>query len=380
MQELGVGIAGFGFIGKVHAHAYNSMGLFYDPPPPRTRLVGVCTSRPETAAKAAEQGGFAVATTDYRELIARDDIHIINVCTPNDVHRPIVLDALAAGKHVYCDKPLCLDLAEAREIAAVARSAAPRHQMTFHVRFVPAIMRAKQLIEAGFLGQLHHFHAAYLHAGYADPERPMSWRIDKARGGAGALADLGSHIIDLMRHLLGDFAAVNATAETFIRERPVAAGATERVPVEVDDYVCMRARMEGGGLGGVEASRFATGTDDELKFAIYGRRGALKFDLMQPNYLWAFDEGEPGGDFGGERGFKRIACGQQYPGPAALPSPKLPIGWIRFHIACLHSFLAHIADDTPCDPDLLQGAATQAIMHAAIESSDSGSWVDVPTI
>jgi predicted dehydrogenase len=376
MRELGVGIVGFGFIGKVHAHAYNSMPLFYDPPPLRTRLVGVCTSRAQTAAKAAAQGGFEVATTHYRELIARDDIHVINVCTPNDLHRPVVLDALAAGKHVYCDKPLCLNLAEAREVAAAAKAATTRHQMTFHVRFVPAVMRAKQLVEDGFLGELHHFHAAYLHSGYADPERPMSWRIDKARAGAGALADLGAHVIDLVRHLLGDFAAVNATAETFIRERPAAAGSRELVPVEVDDYICLRARMRGGGLGIVEASRFATGTDDELEFAIYGRRGALKFDLMQPNYLWAFDESDPAG----ARGFKRIACVQQYPAPAALPSPKLPVGWIRFHIACLHSFLTHIAEDTPCEPDLLDGAAVQAIMHAAIESSERQSWVDTPDV
>ncbi len=380
MEELGVGIIGFGFIGKVHAHAYNSIALFYDPPPLRTRLVGVCTSREETAAKAVEQGGFEVGVTDYRELIARDDIHIINVCTPNDLHRPVVLDALAAGKHVYCDKPLCLDLDEAREIAGAAETADTRHQMTFHVRFAPAVMRAKQLIEDGFLGDLHHFHGAYLHAGYADPQRPMSWRIDKARGGAGALADLGSHIIDLTRHLLGDVDAVNATAETFIPERPAAAGSSEMVPVEVDDYICMRARMSGGGLGIVEASRFATGTDDELKLTVYGQRGALKLDLMQPNYLWAFDDGDPGGDFGGDRGFKRIACVQQYPPPAALPSPKLAVGWIRFHIACLHNFLAHVADDTPCCPDLLDGAAVQAIMSAAIESSESEAWVGVPTV
>jgi len=380
MAELGVGIVGFGFIGKVHVHAYNSMALFYDPPPLPTRLVGVCTSAPQTAAKAAEQVGFEVAVTDYRELLARDDIHVINVCAPNDLHRPVVLEALAAGKHVYCDKPLCLSLDEAREIAAAARKATTKHQMTFHVRFCPAVLRARQLIEDGFLGELYHFHVAYLHCGYADPERPMSWRLDKARAGAGALGDLGSHIIDLTRHLLGDFGAVNATAETFIRERPVAAGALERVPVEVDDYICMRARMKSGGLGILEASRFATGADDELKFAIYGRRGALKFNLTQPNYLWAFDEGDPSGDLGGSSGFKRIACVQRYPEPAALPSPKLAVGWIRLHIACLHSFLTHISNDTPCEPDLLDGAAVQAIMHTALESSQRGSWVDVPAV
>jgi len=380
MPDLGVAIIGFGFIGKVHAHAYRSLPLFYDPPPAACRLVGVCTARQETAAKAKQQGGFEVCTTDFRELIAREDVHIVNVCTPNDLHKPVVLAALEAGKHVYCDKPLALNLAEAREIAAAARQSAVTHQMTFHMRFIPALMRASQLVEQGFLGRVFHFRMAYLHCGYADADRPLSWRLTKARAGAGALGDLGSHAIDLTRHLLGEIAAVNAHTETFIGDRPRERGARERVPVEVDDYCLIRARLAQGGVGTIEASRYATGTDDDMVFEIYGEKGALRFNLMQPNYLEVFDETDPGGELGGSRGFKRLATVQHYPPPSVLPSSKLPVGWMRFHISCLHSFLSHVAAGEPAAPDLIEGARTQAVMQAALESSASGQWQEVEDV
>ncbi|MFQ6133053.1 MAG: Gfo/Idh/MocA family protein [Armatimonadota bacterium] len=376
MEELGVAIIGFGFIGKVHAHAYRSMPLFYDPPPPACRLVGVCTSREETAAKAKQQGGFQVCTTDFRELIARDDVHIVNVCTPNDLHKPVVLAALAAGKHVYCDKPLALNLSEAREIAAAARRSEVTQQMTFHMRFIPAIMRAKELAAEGFLGRIYHFRVAYLHCGYSDPDRPLSWRLTEERGGAGALADLGSHVIDLTRHLLGDLAAVNAHTETFITERPIAAGVAQKAPVQVDDYCLIRARLAQGGVGIIEASRYATGTNDDMVFEVYGERGALRFNLMQPNYLEVYDQSEAAEG----RGFKRVETVQRYPEPSALPSPKLPVGWIRFHIASLHSFLTHVAAGEPGDPDLIEGARTQAVMQATLDSARSGQWEEVEDV
>ncbi|MFQ6096559.1 MAG: Gfo/Idh/MocA family protein [Armatimonadota bacterium] len=377
MQELRVGIIGFGFIGKVHAHAHRSVPLFYDPPPLRTRLAVVCTSREETARKAVAQGGFEQGATEWRRVVERDDIDLVHVCTPNHLHRDIVLAALASGKHVYCDKPLCMNLTEAREIAAAAGRAQSLHQMTFHIRFVPAVMRARRLIEDGFIGKPFHFRAAYLHDGYSDPQRPMTWRLRKELAGAGALGDLGSHIIDLMRHLLGEYESVNATAETYIERRPTEKGSSEMAPVEVDDYVLIRARMRGGGIGVIEASRFATGTSDDLKFEIYGERGALKFNLMDPNFLYAYDARDPGGELGGMRGFKAIACVQHYPRPSALPSPKLPVGWIRFHIASLHNFLAAIAEDRQPTPSLLDGAATQAVMEAVLESSERRQWAPI---
>jgi len=373
-------MVGFGFIGKVHAHAYRSIPLFYDPAPVTTRLVGVCTSRAETAAKGVAQAGFEFGTTHFDELLARDDIHIIDVATPNHLHRPQIIAALEVGKHVYCDKPLTVTLDDARAIAAAARARPSlSHGMALQLRFVPATMRARQLIGDGFLGRVYHFRAAYLHAGYSDPSRPMSWRLSTEAGG-GALSDLGSHIIDLVRYLLGDVETVRGTTEIFVPERPLPGRPDERAPVEVDDYVCLQARMAGGALGFVEASRFATGTQDQAEFVIYGEQGALRFDLMDPNWLYAYDCRDAAGDLGGMRGFRQIECVQRYPAPSALPAPKLSVGWIRFHMHAVFDFLSAIAEGRLGACSLYDGAATQAISDAVLRSADSGAWEPVPVV
>lgn len=372
--EIGVGIVGFGFIGRVHAYSYQNQSLFYDPPPARPRLVGVCTSREESAAKARETGGFEFGTTRFEDLLERDDIDVIDVATPNELHRDEVVAALEAGKHVYCDKPLAVTLEEARQMVAAA-DARPDlvTGMAFHMRFVPATMRAQQLIADGFLGRVFHFRASYLHAGYADPRRPMSWRLGPH---GGCLADLGSHMIDLMRSLLGEYASVRGTLERWIDERPAERGSTEMVPVEVDDYVCLQARMQSGALGFIEASRFATGTADDASFEIYGERGALRWRMMDPNYLDAFDATAPGQ----MQGFTRIATVQHYPPPGVLPSPKLPVGWMRFHMHSVHDFLQAVARGEPGTLTLRDGAATQAVDDAVRASSESACWEPVPSI
>ncbi len=372
IPEIGVGIVGFGFIGKVHAYSYLNQSLFYDPPPARPRLVGVCTSRPESAEKARQAGGFEFGTTRFEELLERDDIHVIDVATPNDLHRDEVIAALEAGKHVYCDKPLSVTLSEARKMLA-ASEARPELKtgMAFHMRFIPAIMRARQLIDEGFLGRVYHFRASYLHAGYADPKRPMSWRLGPT---GGCLADLGSHMIHLMRSLLGEYASVRGTLERWVDQRPAAPGSTEMAPVEVDDYCCLQARMASGALGFIEASRFATGTEDSASFEIYGERGSLRWSMMDANYLEAYDATAPAE----RQGFTRIATVQQYPKPSILPSPKLPVGWMRFHMHSVHDFLTAIVSGEPGTVTLRDGAATQAVDEAVRASAKSGEWADVP--
>lgn len=375
---IGIGMVGFGFIGKVHAHAYRSQRLFYDPPPALPKLVGVCTSRKETAARAREQGEFEFASDRLEDLLARDDIHVIDIATPNHLHREQVLAALHAGKHVYCDKPLAVTLDEARDIVVTAKGRPDlSHGMAFHCRFVPATMRARQLIEEGRIGRVFHFRAAYLHSGYEDPNRPITWRLSKEAGG-GVLSDLGSHIIDLMAWLLGPFESVRAVTETFIRERPTTSGTW--APVEVEDYVGFQARMQSGAVGFVEASRFATGLQDQLEFAIFGEKGALRFDLMNPNWLLFYDAQDPPGDFGGERGFKMIECVQRYPKPSALPSPKLAVGWMRYHIHAVYDFLSAVANGRLGAATLFEGAYVQAVDAAVRASAEAGEEVAVPDV
>ncbi len=376
-ERIGIGIVGFGFIGKVHTYSYQSLPLFFEPCPLKPGLVGVCTSRPETAERAAEQGRFAFGTTNIDDLLQHDGIDVIDICTPNHLHKEQIVAALEAGKHIYCDKPLTVTLADAEEIVAAAQARPDLcHGMAFHCRFIPATMRAKQMIEQGFLGQVYHFRATYYHAGYTDPSRPLSWRLSKEAGG-GALSDLGSHIIDMMQYLLGDVSRLRSSMDTYIRQRPVAKGSAQMAPVEVDDYACLEVEMASGGRGFIEASRFATGTQDGFTFEIYGENGSLKFNMMDPNFLYAYDARDAEGELGGNRGYKQIECVQRYPKPAALPSPKLPVGWMRFHMQSIFDFLQALSEGRLGVATLYDGARTQAVDEAVRESARDGGWVEV---
>jgi predicted dehydrogenase len=249
--------------------------------------------------------------------------------------------------------------------------------MVFQYRYIPAIMKAKELVDAGRLGRIFTYRAEYLHSGYQDPNRPLSWRMKKEEGGSGALGDLGSHVIDLIRHLVGEFASVQGHLETFIQERPVSKGAAEKGPVTVDDVAWFQARMANGAVGTVEASRFATGTLDDLRIWIYGEKGAVKFDLMDPNFLYYFDETGGKGDFGGERGWQRFDTVGNYPG-AKAPPPRAPLGWHRAHAESQYRFIQAVADGAAPSPGVVDGLRAQLVMDAVERSSgQDGAWTTV---
>lgn len=365
---------GYGFMGKMHSYAYASLPFVYDPPPAKVKLVGVCAASEASRNLAIERAGYEFATGDYRELLDRDDIHIINVCTPNYLHKEQAIAALAAGKHLYCDKPLAMNAAEAREVVDAAERTNLTCQITFHNRFSPAMLRARQLVEDGFLGDILSFRGVYLHSGYADPDRPMSWRLDLAQSGGGALVDLGSHLIDLMRMLVGDFARVQGNLQTIVKERPIAKGSPEKETVLVDDLAVMQVELASGAIGTLEASRVATGAQDDLRIEIHGTRGAIRFDMMEPNWLWAYDDTRPSAPLGGDRGYSRIECVQSYPKPAALPGAKTPVGWMRFHIASIHEFVSNVVAGRPGSPSLRDGLVVQEVMDAVVRSSQTGRW------
>lgn len=392
MQTFGVGMIGYGFIGKVHSHSHLALPLLYDPLPARTRLVGVCTATEASGAKARAQAGFEFAVTDYRQLLERDDIHLIHICTPNDAHFAAVRDSLAAGKHIYCDKPLALNVVEAEEIVALAQNVPTVHQMTFNYRFVPALMRARQMVEAGYLGDLFSFRVAYLHAGYISPARPFTWRLEMARSGGGAIADLGAHVIDLTRFLLGpgtgveragEFAAVSATLQTVIPQRMEAATGQMRT-VDVDDLALVQCRLEGGAVGTLEASRLSTGVQDELRIELHGSKGGLRFNLMEPNWLDAYDATVPEAALGGDRGYTRIEAVTRYPKPYSLGATKNTVGWLNFHIQSVQDFVTNVAQSqagqpmSPHSPDFADGLAAQRVIAACQRSSAAnGGWVPV---
>jgi len=376
MEKIGIGLLGYGGIGKIHTYCYRQLPLLYPGKLPEIVLEGVCTSNPETAARAARAGGFRRGFSDLGELLQQEEVDVVDCCLPNFLHKEALIRAFEAGKHVYCEKPLALDSEEARQITAAAAEHGIQVGMTFNYRFVPALMRAKQLIDEGRLGRVYSFRAEYLHTGYQDPNRPMSWRMRKSSSGGGAVVDLGSHVIDLMRHLLGEFAAVRGTLRTFIDRRPVGKNSKDTEAVTVDDAAWFEVRMRDGGIGTIEVSRFATGALDDLNVEIYGEKAAMMFRLMDANWLYWYDAARPGGSMGGERGWTRLETVQHYPG-ATLPPPRSIVGWTRTHAENQYAFLEAVSRGNTTHPGALDGLRCQLIMDAVYRSAETGSWAEV---
>lgn len=373
-----VGIIGVGFIGKVHAYAYQTLPFYYETLAARGRVTHVCTSHRETASRAKTLLGAEVATTRFEDITESPDVDIVHICTPNNLHQEALLSAIQHNKHIYCDKPLTATLEEALEVEA----ALPRYrgiaQMTFQCRFFPAIMRAKQLIDDGFLGEPLEFRVNYLHAGSANPDAPLKWKLSAASGG-GVIADLASHALDLTHHLLGEFEEVLAVTRVVYPDRPSPLDPGKRVPVDAEDSVMMLTRMRSGAIGHVSATKIATGVEDELRVEIHGQAGALRFNSMSPHFLEAFDARAASEPIGGLQGWTHIATGQRYPEPASpFPGAKNALGWIRVHVACLAHFLEHVHAGTMPEPSLRQGIHVQKLMKAAHRSAHTRSWVPCP--
>lgn len=378
MPVLGVGILGYGFMGKMHTFAHKTIPIYYDPPPVRCELKVVCTSRDETARAARAAGGFQRCTTDAQAVIEADDVDIVHICTPNHLHFSALAAAVRAGKHIYCDKPVTADLREADELAGLLPAYGGAAQVVLQYRFLPATIRARQLVEEGFLGPVTHFSAAYLHSGSVDPNKAVNWKSSAAAGG-GVIRDLGPHILDLLWWLVGPFESANCVSRIWSPQRPSLDKPGTMVTVDAEEAAAMMIRCKDGAFGTVEVSKIATGAEDELRFEIHGRHGAMRFNLVQPNYLEVYDGRLPDGDYGGSRGWQRIAAVQKYPaGAGTFPGPKFSVGWTRAHVHCLYSFLRCIAEGTEPHPSLAEGIHVQRILEAVRASARSGSWVDLP--
>ncbi|MEI6518705.1 MAG: Gfo/Idh/MocA family oxidoreductase [bacterium] len=377
MKTYNVGIIGFGFIGKVHAYGHINMPLFYDNLPFRAKITHVCTSRISSAEAGRDVIGADFATTDFREITENPDIDIVHICSPNNKHKDALLSAMAQQKNIYCDKPLVVNMEEAAEIAASLPAYRGIAQMTLQNRFFPATMRAKQLMDEGFIGTPLEFRASYLHAGSADPKAPLKWKLNGDAGG-GVIADLASHIMDLMHYLLGDYSEIFATTKIAYPQRPSVDNPNVMVPVNAEDCVMMLARMANGALGNIEATKIATGTEDELRFEIHGSQGALRFNTMDAHHLEVFDARVSDAPIGGMRGWTVVDTGQRYPKPGgSLPSPKNAIGWMRSHMACLYNFMSSVYAGIPAEPGLQQGIYIQRLMECVRQSNVSNSWEKV---
>jgi len=379
MNPLRIGMIGYGGIGRVHALAYRAMTFHYALPADVVSIVGVATAHAESAQRAATEIGCDLWTTDYRELLDRDDIDLVDCCVPNHRHEEIVTAAAKAGKHIYCEKPLAMNVEEGKRMVAAAEQAMVKTQLTFNFRFFPAIVRARQLVEEGFLGRVFSFHARYLRSSYISHEKPLSWRLRKDLAGGGALFDLGSHALDLVYYLLGEFQSVQATLDTLIKERPVATGAIEKGEVDVDDIALIQARLCDDTLGTVEITRMGTGATNQLTIEIFGDKGALRFNAADPSWLEIYDVRDDGQPLGGTRGFRKIETVQHYDGQKA-PDWSMSPTFIRTHTECQYQFLRAVSEDHDASPSLADGLHVQAAMQAACLSSTGKCWVNVSDV
>ncbi len=371
-----IGLIGFGAMGKTHAYAIQNMKYFYGDACPDAEIAGVCTAHGETAAAAAEQFRLGRAVTSEDELIYSPDIDVIDICTPNPNHFETAKKALMAGNHVYCEKPLTVTCEQADELAELADRSGRTAQIVFNYRFMGGPLRARELIESGRLGRILSFRAAYLHASGTDPDRRAGWKQYRMAGG-GVLMDLGPHVLDLIRCLAGDFADISGRGQIAYPLRRGSDGCDWLTDAEEAFY--MTAKLKNGACGTIEVSKIALGTNDDLTLEIYGEKGALRYDLMQPNYLMFYDAAKPGGTLGGERGFTKIECVGRFPEPGGIfPGVKAPTGWLMGHVGSMHAFLTAVSEGRPASPSFRDGARIQQIIRAAYRSAEQqGVFVSI---
>jgi len=375
--EIGVGMLGYAFMGKAHSNAYKKLPYMMYPPVAIPKLAAIA-GRDESAVKeAAARYGYAKAYTDWRDMLADDNVQLFDNGGPNDMHADPCIEAAKAGKHILCEKPLARTAEEAKAMLDAVTKARVKHAVAYNYRFVPAIRQAKMLIESGALGQIYHFRAVYLQE-WIMPHygTPHIWRLDKAVAGSGALGDLGAHIIDLGRFLVGEFRSVSAMTRTFIPERPGPDGKMKKV--DVDDAFVAAIEFENGAIGTVEATRFAGGHKNSNCFEVNGEKGSIRFNLERMNEMEVFWVGEEPKE---TQGFHNVLVSEGY---HPFWSNWWPhghiIGWEHTFVHEIHHLLDAIVNDksiAPYGADFLDGYKNAVICDAILKSAESKKQVDI---
>ncbi|WP_067488804.1 Gfo/Idh/MocA family protein [Actinomadura hibisca] len=373
--ELGIGLVGHAFMGRAHSQAWRAVAPFFGPPltPVMAVLAGRSAGR---AGAAARRLGWAAAVTDWKDLLRRDDVQLIDICTPGDTHAEIAVAALEAGKHVLCEKPLANTVEEAVAMTAAAERArvrGVRSMVGFNYRRVPAVTLARDMIAQGRLGTLRHVRAQYLQDWLVDPDAPFTWRSDRDRAGSGALGDIGAHIIDLAQFVTGQhLTGVSALSETFVPERPLPDGGTARVTV--DDAALFIGRTGGGALASFEATRFAAGRKNSLRIEVNGSAGSVAFDLESLNELWFHDHTEDPAT----AGFRRVLVTEPvHPYAGAWWPPGHVLGYEHTFTHQMADLLAAIAEGSDPAPSFADGLQVQRVLAAVQASAESGAWTPV---
>ncbi len=373
-MTLEVGVLGYRFMGKAHANAMARLPMFFPDAPEIERSVLVGRDR-AALEDAAERLGFESIATDWADVV--DDVDVFYNLGPNHVHPDPSIAALEAGTPVFCEKPLAPTLETADVMAETARDAGDDVPAgcAFNYRFVPAIRYAKALLEAGELGEIHHVRGRYLQDWLVDPEAPWSWRNDAELAGSGALGDLGSHSVDLLRFLVGsddlagEIERVSGHLQTFVDERPVEGG-DERRSVTVDDAYTAQLEFENGAMGTLEGSRFATGHKNDHTVEVHGSEGSLKFSLERLNELEVLRDGN--------RGYETIlVTDEDDPYVDHWWPPGHVLGWEHTFVHENYEFLSAVADGRQFAPSFADGLAAQQVLDAIEESDDRREWVSL---
>ncbi|MFH9013116.1 Gfo/Idh/MocA family protein [Streptomyces sp. NPDC017943] len=379
---LRVGMVGYAFMGAAHSQGWRTAGRVFDLPMDPVMAV-ICGRDAGAVRAAAGRHGWASTETDWRALVERDDVDLVDICTPGDSHAEIALAALAAGKHVLCEKPLANTVEEATSMARAAEEAYGRGQIAmvgFNYRRVPATALARRMVADGRLGRLRHVRVTYLQDWLVDPQFPLTWRLRKEQAGSGSLGDLGAHIVDLAQYLVGEpLAGVSALTETFVRERPLPTGAGSGLSavtgagageVTVDDAALFTARFPSGALASFEATRYATGRKNALRIELNGERGSLAFDLERLNELSFHDGTGPGA----EAGFRRILVTEpDHPYLDAWWPPGHGLGYEHTFVHQARDLVHAVAEGRRPDPSFTDGLQVQRVLAAVEESAEKNS-------
>ena len=385
-DTLGVGIVGYAFMGAAHSQAWRTAGRFFELPLQPDMAV-LCGRDAHAAKAAAQRLGWRSVETDWKALLGRDDVQLVDVCTPGDTHAEIAIAALEAGKHVLCEKPLANSVAEAQAMVAAAQKARAkgvRSMVGFNYRRVPAVALARRLVEQGRIGQVRHVRAVYLQDWIVDPEFPLVWRLQAEKAGSGALGDIGAHIVDMAQFVVGErLTGVCGLTETFVKERPLptasaglsASGSAERGPVTVDDAALFLGRFPGGAVATFEATRFATGRKNALRLEVNGSAGSLAFDFESMNELSFYD----GTEDADTAGFRRILVTEPtHPYAGAWWPPGHLLGYEHSFTHEVVDLVRDLAAGTDPTPSFEDGLQVQQVLDAVVRSAAVGSgWQNI---
>ena len=385
-QTLRVGMIGYRFMGKAHSNAWRQAPHFF-PLKANVVLKTICGRDPKALEEARGQLGWEEACNDWRAVVEDPNIDVVDINTPNDSHAEIAIAAAKAGKHILCEKPLAMTVAQCKEMLDAARKAKIVHMVCHNYRRIPAIALAKQMIEAGNLGDIYHFYARYAQDWIVDPKFPLVWRLQKGVSGSGTHGDINAHIIDLGRYLVGEFKEVCGLMHTFVKERPLmddsgkgqglgGKGGQKMGKVTVDDAAMFMGRFSNGALANLEATRFALGRKNHIEIEINGSKGSLHFDFEDMNRLKFFNNQDPAE----QQGFKDILVtqpGGKHPFVGQWWPPGHIIGYEHTFVHTIADFVNAVVDGKPVQPTFDDGMKNQRVLEAVEESAKSRAWVKI---